>query len=96
MKERISALGRRLTYRESTVTVTAGRHVYLENCRRILEYNDIRICVQMSDAQLQIWGRNLCADSCSPDDLIIYGEIQSIEWIQKGADVREPGAGESL
>lgn len=85
MKESLTGMGRKLTYRESTVVVTAGKQVYLENCRRILEYNDIRIALQMSDAQLYIWGRNLCADSCSPDALIIYGEIQSIEWIRKGA-----------
>ncbi len=85
MKERLAGMGRKFTYRESNVVVTAGTHVYLENCRRILEYNDIRIALQMSDAQLYIWGKDLCADSCSPDTLIVTGEIQSIEWIRKGA-----------
>ena len=85
MKEGFAGLGRRLTYGESTVVVTGGTHVFLENCRRILEYNDIRIAVQMADAQLYIWGRDLCADSCSSDTMTVYGEIQSIEWIRKGA-----------
>lgn len=84
MKENVSSLGRRLIYQESVVAVTAGRQVYLENCRRILEYNDIRIALQMSDAELYIWGRNLCAENSSPDTMTIYGEIQSIEWIRKG------------
>ena len=89
MKEGLSGVCRRLTYGESSVTVTGGQHVYLENCSRILEYNDIRISVQMSDVQLHIWGRNLCADSLSPNTLTVYGEIQSMEWIRKGAGSNE-------
>ncbi len=85
MRETLRAKGRKLTFRESVVTVTAGKHIYLENCRRILEYNDIRIVVELTDYQLHIWGSGLYADSCSADTLDIYGDIQSIEWIGKGA-----------
>ncbi len=69
---------------ESVVTVTAGKYICLENCRRILEYNDIRIAVQLIDSQLHIWGSGLLADSYSPGSLIVYGDIQSLEWIRKG------------
>ncbi len=85
VKEGLAEKGRKLTYRESIVTVTAGKYVYLENCRRIIEYNDIRIVVELTDAQLHIWGKDLRADCCSINTLVVYGEIQSIEWIRKGA-----------
>lgn len=85
VRETLRQKGRRLTYRESVVTVTAGKHIYLENCRRILEYNDIRIAVELTDHQLHIWGSGLYADSCSADTLEVYGDIQSVEWIRKGA-----------
>ncbi|MDE6020654.1 MAG: YabP/YqfC family sporulation protein [Ruminococcus sp.] len=86
MKDGLAAKGRRITYRDSVVTVTAGKYVYLENCRRIIEYNDIRIAVELTDAQLHIWGKDLRADCCETNTLIVYGEIQSIEWIRKGAN----------
>lgn len=88
VKEGLAEKGRRLTYRDSVVTVTAGKFVYLENCCRILEYNDIRIAAELTDAQLHIWGKDLRADCCSGDTLIVCGEIQSIEWIRKGAGKR--------
>lgn len=85
MKEGSAEKWRKLTYRDSVVTVTAGKNVYLENCRRILEYNDIRIAAELTDSQIYIWGKDLRADCCSSDTLIVYGEIVSIEWIRKGA-----------
>lgn len=88
MKDSLTDKCRRLTYRDSVVTVTAGKYVYLENCCRILEYNDIRIAAELTDYQLHIWGKDLRADSCSENTLIIQGEIQSVEWIRKGAGKR--------
>ncbi len=72
--------------RESVVTITAGKYICLENCRRILEYNDIRIAVQLIDSQLHIWGSGLLADCYSPGSLMVYGDIQSLEWIRKGEE----------
>ena len=57
---------------------------YLENCRRILEYNDIRIVVQTAELVLEIWGSDLQADSRSPESLVIHGQIQSITLTPKG------------
>lgn len=88
MKDILAEKGRKLTYRDSVVTVTAGKYVSLENCRRVIEYNDIRIVVELTDMQLHIWGNNLRVDCCSTDTLIVYGEIQSVEWIRKGGKSR--------
>lgn len=54
------------------------------NCRRILEYNDIRIVVQTAELVLEIWGSDLQADSRSPESLVIHGQIQSITLTPKG------------
>lgn len=75
---------RRLLYRESIVTVTAGKCIYLENCRRITEYNDIRIAVELTDCNLNIWGQNLEADCLGLNTLMVFGSIQSVEWIARG------------
>ena len=83
VKDGMAEKCRKLTYKDSIVTVTAGKYVYLENCCRIIEYNDIRIAVELTDFQLHIWGKDLRADTCSGNTLIIQGDIQSVEWIKK-------------
>ncbi len=85
----LAAKGRRAAYRDSVVTVRAGGYVYLENCRRVIEYNDIRIAAEVPEGHIYIWGSGLYADTCSEDTLAVYGAVQSIEWVRKGA-----GAGE--
>ncbi|MFR3811714.1 MAG: YabP/YqfC family sporulation protein [Ruminococcus callidus] len=56
-----------------------------ENCRRILEYNDIRIVVQTAELVLEIWGSDLQADSRSPESLVIHGQINLSHLHQRGA-----------
>ncbi len=89
MKDSVLDKLKRFSGQESVVTITAGKYVYLENCRRILEYNDIRIAVQLSDSQLHIWGSQLLADCYEPSTLVVYGNIQSLEWIGKGGKSSE-------
>jgi hypothetical protein len=89
VKDGLAEKGRRITHRDSVVTVRAGGYVYLENCRRVVEYNDIRISAEIPEGLIYIWGSSLYADTCSGDTLAVYGDIQSIEWVRKGA-----GAGE--
>ncbi len=85
MKHRAADLGRRILCMQTYLQLCGNRELYLENCRRILEYNDIRIVVQTSELMLEIWGKGLQADSRSPESLLIHGEIQSIVLTPKGA-----------
>lgn len=85
MLERFAAGMRQFSYFNTIVQIFSNKELRLENCRRILEYNDIRIVVQTTDLTLQIWGKNLYADTCSSDGLLVKGEIQSIEFLKKGA-----------
>ena len=48
MGKRLIDAGRRVLQFETYLQLTGNREIYLENCRRILEYNDIRIVVQLS------------------------------------------------
>lgn len=77
-------LGRQFLCLETYLQLRSNRELYLENCKRIVEYNDIRIVVQTTELQLEIWGSGLQADSCSPDCLKIHGVIQSITLTPKG------------
>ncbi len=84
MKQRGTDLCRRILSMQTYLQMRGNAELYLENCRRILEYNDIRIVVQTTELQLEIWGHALQADSRSADCLVIIGEIESIRFSHKG------------
>ena len=84
MGKRLIDAGRRALQLETYLQLTGNREIYLENRRRILEYNDIRIVVQTAELVLEIWGSDLQADSRSPESLVIHGQIQSITLTPKG------------
>lgn len=84
MGNRVADAGRRLLCFQTYLQLCSNRELRLENCRKILEYNDIRIVVRTTELVLEIWGTNLQADSRSPECLVIHGEIQSIVITPKG------------
>ena len=71
MGKRLIDAGRRVLQFETYLQLTGNREIYLENCRRILEYNDIRIVVQTAELVLEIWGSDLQADSRSPESITL-------------------------
>ena len=52
--ERGHHLSKRLLCLETYIQLRSNRELYLENCRRIVEYNDIRIVIQTTDLTLEI------------------------------------------
>ena len=85
MENRLIQAGRRVLQLETHLEMHSDREIFIENCRRILEYNDIRIALQTTDLVLEIWGSELQTDSRSPESLRIHGKIQSITLTPKGA-----------
>lgn len=84
MRETVTEHGRRFLYYQTWIQINGNRELRLENCKRILEYNDIRILLQTTDLQLQIWGRDLRVDTSSSTGMLIRGVIQSVELLPKG------------
>ncbi|WP_294404367.1 YabP/YqfC family sporulation protein [uncultured Ruminococcus sp.] len=82
--ERGHHLSKRVLCLETYIQLRSNRELYLENCRRIVEYNDIRIVIQTTDLTLEIWGSGLEADSRSPECLVIHGDIQALNLKAKG------------
>ena len=80
MKQHGTDFCRRLFWMQTYLQMRGNQELYIENCRRILEYNDIRIVVQTTELRIEIWGTQLLADSRSPDCLTIIGEIQSVAF----------------
>jgi sporulation protein YqfC len=82
--ERFTEIGRKWFCLQTMMQITGNQMLRIENCRRILEYNDIRIVLQTTDLQLSVWGKNLQVDAYATDAVLIHGELQAIELAQKG------------
>lgn len=89
VKKQLECIGRQVCCLETILEFRSNREVHIENCRKILEYNDIRIVVRTTELQLEFWGRNLIAESRSPDYLVISGELQSVCFAKKPWKTRE-------
>ena len=72
---------RKNLYLDTTVSINDNREVIVENCNKILEYNDIFIKISTSTVTFQIWGNNLAIKNYEDKGLIIQGVISSVEFI---------------
>lgn len=68
-------------YLDTTVSINDNREVIVENCKKILEYNDIFIKISTPTVTFQIWGNNLRIKNYEDKGLIIEGVISSIEFL---------------
>lgn len=72
---------RKKFYLDTTVSINDNREVIVENCNKILEYNDIFIKISTSTVTFQIWGKNLTIKNYEDKGLIIEGVISSVEFL---------------
>ena len=63
------------------ITVCGNSYLEIENCRRIMEYNDIYLKVRLypSGELVEIWGTNLRLSDYNTDGISVRGRIASIE-----------------
>ena len=84
MLERWTEWGRKWFHLQPMLHVAGNQELRIENCRHILEYNDIRIVIQTHDLQISVWGKSLQVDTYATDGVLIHGTLQSIELEQRG------------
>ena len=63
------------------LTVTAGRHLRIENHRGLLEYGAERIVVNTGEQTVSIMGARLTLTAMTRQEVLIEGEIQAVEWM---------------
>ena len=68
-------------YLDTNISITDNTEVIVENCKKILEYNDILIKIATSTVTFQIWGKDLVIKNYEDKGLIIKGIISSIEFL---------------
>lgn len=81
--EKLVDFARRKLYLNTNLLITDNNLIEIENCKKVLEYNDIYLKVLTSNMILQIWGNGLNISDYNTDGIIVKGNISSIEFMKK-------------
>ncbi len=76
----VSRLVKEKLYLNTYMTLTDNTHLEIENCQKILEYNDMYIKIKTSTLTLSIWGQNLKISDYNTDGIIVNGKFSSVEF----------------
>lgn len=83
MRDKIIEKGRSMLYLNTIIQISDNKEVIIENCKKIIEYNDIFLKVKTRNMIVQVWGHNLKINDYNTGGIIIKGIIESIELINK-------------
>ena len=61
--------------------ITDDRRVVVEGCRRVLEYEEDRICIDTAIGRVRFIGRSLCMNCLTESGAVVTGRLLSIEYI---------------
>lgn len=80
MNGKIPDKAKEIIYPDTNIQITNNKILEMENCRKIIEYNDIHICVRTYLFEIHIWGENLSADDYGGGGITVKGQIKSVEF----------------
>ncbi len=91
MKERLKSRYGRLVskfvrdkvYLNTYMAMTDNTRIEIENCRRILEYNDVCVRIRTATLTVSIWGSGLSISDYNTDGIVINGSFSSVEFEQE-------------
>lgn len=76
----LAGVFKRNLYVNTTINITDNNHIEIDNCKRIMEYNDVYIRLRTADNIISVWGKNLTVSDYNTDGIIIDGTISSLEF----------------
>ncbi len=76
----ISNYVKKKLYLNTYMNLTDNTHLELENCKKILEYNDIYVKIRTSTMIVSIWGQNIRISDYNTDGIIVDGVFSSVEF----------------
>lgn len=71
---------RKRLYLNTYMNLTDNTHLEIENCKRIIELNDVYVRLKTSTVTLQVWGEDLRISDYNTAGVVIDGKISSIEF----------------
>lgn len=78
--EMLSKYIKKKLYLNTYMNISDNTHVEIENCKKILEYNDIYVKLRTSTLIISIWGQNIKISDYNTDGIIIDGKFSSVEF----------------
>lgn len=70
-------------YLNSSINILDNNQILIENCKKILECNDILVRIISSDFEIEIWGSNLTITNFSSKTISVNGEVQTVTLIKR-------------
>lgn len=71
---------RKQLYLNTYINMTDNTHLEIENCKRIIELNDVYVRLKTATVTLQVWGEELRISDFNTAGVVIDGKISSIEF----------------
>ena len=63
------------------LTVVGRNELYLENHKGIIEYSPTRLRINLSRGFLEVIGENLVIQALMPEEMKVWGDIDSIKYL---------------
>lgn len=76
----VSKAARDKMYLNTYMTLTDNTHMEIENCKKILEYNDVYVKVRTATLTVSVWGQDLRISDYNTDGIVINGSFSSVEF----------------
>ena len=70
-------------YLDSYISLHGNESLRLENCRRILEYNDVLVRLQTPDMTVEVWGTGLRVFDYNDNSVLVTGKITSVHLSER-------------
>ncbi len=70
-------------YLDTYLHIRSNQEVRVENCIRILEYNEVMVRLQTRDLIVEIWGTGLRVSDFSDSSVYVRGKISSVLMEEK-------------
>lgn len=70
-------------YMDTYLHLHGNKELRLENCRKILEYNDVCVRLQTNDMTVEIWGTELRVYDYNDSSVLVTGKLTSIGLKEK-------------
>lgn len=85
MVEKVTDAAKRICCLHAMLHVVDNQALIVENCRRIVELNEVLVRLQAGQLQILVWGQALRVSDLNANGVRVDGCIQSIELLPQGA-----------
>lgn len=76
----VSKFVRDKAYINTYMALTDNTCLEIENCKKILEYNDVRVKIRTATLIVSIWGSGLSISDYNTGGIVVNGSFSSVEF----------------